>query len=113
MYTIADDILVTGTRDTMQEAIVDDDRKIKKLLERCRKGSIKLNERKVPFKQTEVPYIGHLLTSKGVKGDLSRIDAVLVSGVQRIMGTVNYLAKFLPKLSEVSEPLRLLTRRNP
>ena len=113
VYTIAGDILVTGIGDTMQEAIVDDDRKIKKLLERCRKGSIKLNEGKVPFKQTEVPYIGHLLTSKGVKGDLSRIDAVLVSGVQRFMGTVNYLAKFLPKLSEVSEPLRLLTRRNP
>lgn len=49
VYTIADDILVTGTGDTMQEAIVDDDRKIKKLLERCRKGSIKLNEGKVPF----------------------------------------------------------------
>lgn len=120
VYTIADDILVTGTGDTMQEAIVDDDRKIKKLLERCRKRRIKSNERKVPFKQTEVPYIGHLLTSKGVKGDLSKIDAVLnierptdVSGVQRIMGTVNYLAKFLPRLSEVSEPLRLLTRRNP
>lgn len=64
VYTIADDILVTGTGDTMQEAIVDDDRKIKKLLERCRKGGIKLNEGKVPFKQTEVPYIGHLLTSK-------------------------------------------------
>lgn len=47
-----------------------------------------------------------------MKGDLSRIDAVLLSGVQRIMGTVNYLAKFLPRLSEVSEPLRLLTRRN-
>lgn len=120
VYTIADDILVPGTGETMQEAIVDHDRKIKKLLERCRKRSIKLNERKVPFKQTEVPYIGHLLTSKGVKGDLSKIDAVLdmerptdVSGVQRIMGTVNYLAKFLPRLSEVSEPLRLLTRRNP
>lgn len=120
VHTIADDILVVGTGDTMQEAIVDHDRKIKKLLERCCKRNIKLNERKVPLKQTEVPYIGHLLTSKGVKGDLSKIDAVLdmerptdVSGVQRIMATVNYLAKSLPRLSEVSEPLRLLTRKNP
>ena len=99
------------------EAIAGHDHKIKKLLERCRKRSIKLNEQKVIFEQTEVPYIGHLLTSKGMKADPLKIDAVLnlqrsmnVSGVQRIMGTVNYLAKFLPGLSEVSEPLRLLTR---
>ena len=36
VYTIADDILVPGTGETMQEAIVDHNRKIKKLLERCR-----------------------------------------------------------------------------
>ena len=35
-----------------------------------------------------------------------------MTGVQRIMGTVNYMAKFLPKLAEVSEPLRQLTRQD-
>ena len=34
-----------------------------------------------------------------------------ITGVQRIMGTVGYLAKFLPRLSEVSEPLRQLTKK--
>ena len=34
-----------------------------------------------------------------------------VTGVQRIMGTVGYLAKFLPRLSEVSQPLRQLTQK--
>ena len=34
-----------------------------------------------------------------------------VTGVQRIMGTVGYLAKFLPRLSEVSQPLRQLTKK--
>ena len=33
-----------------------------------------------------------------------------VAGVRRILGTVNYLAKFLPHLSQTSEPLRELTR---
>ena len=118
VYVIADDILVSGTGETMQGAIADHDLKIKKLLTRCRERSIKLNKQKVAFKQTEVPYIGHLLTSEGVKAGPSKIEAVLnmerptdVSGVQRIMGTVNYLAKFLPRLSEVSEPLRLLTKK--
>ena len=35
-----------------------------------------------------------------------------VSGVQSIMGTVGYLAKFMPRLSEVSRPLTKLTQNN-
>ena len=44
-----------------------------------------------------------------MKADPAKVDAVLsmerltdVSGVEDIMGTVGYLAKFLPRLSEVS-----------
>ena len=35
-----------------------------------------------------------------------------VERVQRINGVVNYLAKFLPKLSDVTEPIRQLTRKD-
>ena len=79
----------------------------------------KLNEEKIELKKTSIPYIGHILTSEGVKADPSKIEAILkmdrpgdVAGVRRIMGTVNYLAKFLPRLSEVSEPLRQLTKKD-
>ena len=46
-YAIAGDILVAGTRDTMRDALVDHNVKIRKLLTRCR-------EQKVIFKQTEL-----------------------------------------------------------
>jgi len=118
VYAIADDILVAGTGDTMKDAIADHDLKIKKLLRRCQERNIKLNKQKVAFKQTEVPYIQHLLTSEGIKADPSKVEAVLrmerptdVTGVQRIMGTVGYLAKLPPRLSEVSQPLRQLTKK--
>ena len=111
----ADDILVTGVGETMQGAIAVHHLKIKKLLTRWQERGIKLNRQKEAFKQTELPYIGHLLTSEG---DPSKIEAVLnmerrtvLSGVQLILGTVN-LAKFLPRLSEVSQPLRLLTKKD-
>ena len=65
-----------------------------------------------------MPYIGHLLTSEGVRADPSKVEAILqmtkpedVQGVRRIVGMTNYLARFLPKLSDVSEPLRQLTRK--
>ena len=35
-----------------------------------------------------------------------------VQGVQRLIGVVTYLAKFMPQLSTVSEPLRRLTDKD-
>ena len=37
---------------------------------------------------------------------------IVIEGVQRFNGFVNYLAKFLPKLSEVTESIRQLTRKD-
>ena len=65
-----------------------------------------------------MPYISHLPTANGVIADLSKVDAIVnmpkpadVRSVRRILGMTSYLAKFLPRLSEVSEPLRQLTRK--
>ena len=67
-----------------------------------------------------MPYIGHILTSEGVQADPGKVKVILemtkptdVAGVRRIPRTVNYLAKFLPHLSQISEPLRELTRNGP
>jgi hypothetical protein len=102
----------------MKDAIIDHDQKLKKLLDRCRSQQIKLNSGKVLLKKTSMPYIGHILTSDGIQADQAKIQAILnmqppndVAGVRRILGTMNYLGKFLPHLSEVSEPLRQLTKK--
>ena len=64
-------------------------------------------------------YIGHLLTMDGVRANLSKVEAILqmtkpqyVQGVRQILGMTNYLAKFLLKLSDVSELLCYLTRKD-
>ena len=80
---------------------------------------MRLNKEKVCLRQSSVQYIGHILTPDGVKADPAKVEAILqmshptdIAGVQRIMGTINYLAKFLPQLSILSEPLRQLTRKD-
>ena len=72
-----------------------------------------MNAGKVAFKKTAVSYLGHILSPEGVNADPSKVEAIVnmkkptdVNGVRRIMGSVKYLAKFLPGLSDVSEPLR-------
>ncbi|CAB3981308.1 Hypothetical predicted protein [Paramuricea clavata] len=110
--TVADDILVIGNGETMQEAVADHDRKLKELFDRCRAKHIKLNPNKIELKKTSMPYIGHILTSDGVQADPAKVQAILemkqptdVAGVRRILGTVNYLAKFLPHLSQIEKEL--------
>lgn len=46
------------------------------LLDRCRKLNIKLNPEKLQLRQKEVPYIGHLLTSEGLKVDPGKVTAI-------------------------------------
>ena len=101
----------------MTEAIADHDRKLTSLLTRCRERKIKLNQAKIELKKTSIPYNGHVLTSEGVKADPSKISSITEmknptdkSGVQRLLGTANYLAKILPKLSDATESLRQRTR---
>ena len=113
---VADDIIVYGVGDTMSVAQISHDKRLNDLLQRCREMQIKLNKDKSEFRCSEVQFIGHLLTNQGLKPDPAKIEAVRKmpkpedpEAVRRINGFVNYLAKLLPGLSDVMEPLRQLT----
>ena len=65
--------------------------------------------------QTEIRFMGHLITADGLKADLAKVEAILdmpapndIKGLKRFLGMVIYLAKFLPFLSNMTEPLRKL-----
>ena len=119
VLTIHDDILLYGEGDTYEEASRDHDAKLHKLMMRCREQNVKLNKDKMKLRLYQVPYIGHLLTSQGLKPDPEKVKAIIempkpkdVAGVRRFIGFVNYLSKFMPRLSEVCEPLRRLTMKD-
>ncbi|CAC5397784.1 unnamed protein product [Mytilus coruscus] len=74
--TVADDILIYGEGDAVEEATADHDIKLKAFLDRCRSRNIKLNRDKFQLRLTEMPYIGHLLTADGVKPGPEKIAAI-------------------------------------
>ena len=64
---------VYGEGDTMNEAQRSHDDRLRHLLTRCRERNIMLNK-KLQLSKTEMPYIGHLLTRKGVKADPEKLE---------------------------------------
>ena len=115
---IHDDILIFGIGDNDEEAIADHDKKFQAFIQRCRAKNIKLNKDKVKLKLKEVSYLGHKISAEGLKVDPQKIDAIINmprptdrQGIQRLLGMINYLQKFAPRLSEVTAPLRELLKK--
>ena len=78
-----------------------------------------LNEKKLNFKFDKVCYTGHILSRDGISANPLKVKAISemptptdVAAVQRFVRVVTYLAKFLPQLSTVAEPLQSLTDKD-
>ena len=116
---IADDILVFGSGNNYKDAKANHDTNLTKLMERCRKFGIRLNKDKAELLRDEINFLGHVITSNGLKADPDKIKAIVelkapsnVNEVQCFNGMINYLSKFLPKLSDVMQPIRKLMRKD-
>ena len=111
--TDIDDILVWGRN--MEEH----DKRLQAVLKRCENIHLTLNKEKCKFAVIEVTYIGHKLTSQGVHADPEKVKAIMEmpapsdkKGVERLLGTINYLAKFIPDMSTKTLPIRDLLKRD-
>ncbi|XP_062614646.1 uncharacterized protein K02A2.6-like [Saccostrea cucullata] len=119
VFSIVDDIIIAGCGDSEEEAKRDNEFKIQKVFQRCEERHITLNKDKEESGLREISFHGHKISKDGVKVDESKVKAILdmpaptdVSGIKRLCGMVQYMSKFLPDLSKVLEPLRLLTRKD-
>ena len=104
-----DDIIVWGTS---QE---EHDRRLKKVLCRLKEINLKLNISKCEFSKPCLKYLGEIITSTGVKPDPEKLEAIKelprpndAQAVSRFLGMVTYIGRFIPDLSNKTEPLRRL-----
>ena len=82
-------------------------------------SGLKLKFKKCILFKSQLEYLGHLITTDGIKPLQDKVDAILrlqpastVMEVKHIIGITNYYKKFLPLLSEVIRPLNHLMRKN-
>ena len=95
------------------------DKALEQVLERIRKSGLKLNKKKCIIRVTETTFLGHLISASGIKADPRKIQAILNMPVpntkvelQRFLGMITYLGKFLPNLSKETAPLRQLLEKD-
>lgn len=107
-----DDIIVWGR--TKQEH----DSRLKALLDRAKEINIKFNKEKCKLGVHEVVYLGHVFDKKGMRPDSNKIKAITMmpepsdrKSLERFLGAVNYLSKFIPNYSEHALPLTHLLRK--
>ncbi len=111
--TDIDDILIWGSDER------EHDRRPEATLQKCEEMNFTLNEQKCKFNVKQVSYCGHKFTKDRVKPDDSKIKAIQdmpapssKKDVERLMGTVNYLAKFVPNLASITAPIRELLKKD-
>jgi len=116
---IADDFVAIGCGDTYEDALLDHDKNLRELLQRCKQRKVCLNADKIKFRMQEIPFIGHIATKDGLCVDPSKVQAIMempppkdVAAIQRLLGLTQYLSKFLPHLSDLTKLLRELTQKD-
>ena len=112
-YAIMDDILVAGRDISHHDSVLE------KVLYRAKSYNLKLNFDKVRVRKQQVPYVGHIISAEGLKPDPEKVRAMkemppptTKEDVRGFLGSIQYLAKFLPMLAEVETPLRELTKKD-
>ena len=79
----------------------------------------RLNPDKVKMRMKEIPFIGHVTTTKRLCVDPSKVATIKemlvpnnVAAIQRLLGLAQYLSKFLPNLFQITKLLRVLTQKD-
>jgi hypothetical protein len=113
VFCVADDIIVWGNTDA------EHDLNLRELLKRCQSVGIRLNLDKCRFGVPEIPFMGHIISSDGLKVDPSKVKAIVdmnapsdKDGIDRLRGMVNYLSRFMPRLSAVMQPINILSHKD-
>lgn len=108
-----DDIIVYA------KSKVEHNKILQQIFNQARRYGVKFNKLKCEFALTEIKYVGHIISKEGIKADPDKIEAIKriktpqnSKDLQRFLGMVNYLAKFIPNLPNLTPNLRALIKKN-
>ena len=110
---ISDDIAVFGKT---QEA---HDKALEAIFQVFSDKGLTLNKQKCEFNKGSITFFGFVFSAKGISPDPNKVKAIhdakpptSATGVRSFLGMATYCAKFIPNFSDITMPLRELTKKN-
>ncbi|GAA6079833.1 uncharacterized protein K02A2.6-like [Tachysurus ichikawai] len=90
-----------------------------RFFKRARQMNIKFNLDKLQYEVSEVKYMGHIISHKGVQSDGDKVVAIVNmpppedrKSLQRLLGMTKYLLQYIPNEAAMAAPLRVLQRKD-
>ena len=112
-FAYLDDIIIFST--TAEEHM----RHIQIVIDRLKSAQLKLKKSKCAFFKKELYYLGHLLTTEGIKPQFEKVKAIHEmkppsnpKGVREFLGMVGFYRKFINRFADAARPITKLTRKD-
>ena len=113
MKVIMVDIITHGRN------VAEHDKRLRAVLQRSKDYNLRLKKSKCHIQREEVKFHAHVFSHNGLKTDPEKVRAIFEmprptdkSGVQRLLGMINYVSKFTPNMSDLTAPLRQLLHQD-
>jgi len=92
--------------------------RLRKVFERLRGASLKLEPSKCALLQPEVKYLRHVVGQNGVATDSEKVWAIKdwvtpqdLTGLRAFLGVVGYYRQYIPDFAGIAQPLNRLTAK--
>ena len=89
------------------------------ILQVAEQRNLKFNFAKCQFYQTQLEFFGYIFSADGISRSAKKVQAIKdaavpknASEVRSFLGMVQYCGRFIPKLADISAPLRALTHKD-
>ena len=110
---IMDDFIIYGRDMTEHDA------NLEALVKRIEVSGLKLNPDKCVFRKPKIEFFGHTISTAGVSPSPTKVQAVNElepptnkTELQRVLGLINYLGRFVDNLSTIISPMTELLRND-
>lgn len=113
LENVVDDIIIWAKNKVEHKSILE------QVLKRAKINGIKFNKTKCKFAVDTVKFLGHTFSDKGIQVDNDKIQAMVhikrpkdSKAVERLLGMITYVSKFIPNVTEITAPLRELIKKD-